>query len=70
MMLGVRRAGVSTIASELEAQGLVRQTRGHITIIDRAGLEKQACKCYRMMDDCYRDVMGSTPWSTDPPLAA
>ncbi len=70
MMLGVRRAGVSSIASELEKRGLVRQSRGHITITNRAGLEKQACICYRVMNDCHRQAMGSTPWGNASPLAA
>jgi CRP-like cAMP-binding protein len=45
-MLGVRRASVSEVASDLQRQGLIRYSRGKVTIVDRAGLERLACPCY------------------------
>jgi CRP-like cAMP-binding protein len=48
-MLGVRRATVSEVASRLQAQGLVQYERGLVTIVDRAGLERTACECYRIV---------------------
>ncbi len=57
-MLGVRRAGVSVIASALQAQGLIQQSRGRLAILDRAGLEKEACNCYRLIEDSRRQIMG------------
>jgi CRP-like cAMP-binding protein len=45
-MLGVRRNTVSVEAHILQKAGLVRYTRGHITILDRLGLEQSACECY------------------------
>jgi len=45
-MLGVRRPTVSEIASRLQAAGLVRYTRGIITVADRGGLERITCDCY------------------------
>lgn len=48
-MLGVRRATVSEVASRLQLRDLVRYERGVVKIVDRAGLEKAACECYRVM---------------------
>lgn len=45
-MLGVRRTTVTLFAQELQKQGVVRYTRGRITILDRAALEAHACGCY------------------------
>lgn len=46
MMLGVRRAGVTTALHNLERKRVVRATRGHILISDRSGLERIAGACY------------------------
>ncbi|HEY0378006.1 MAG TPA: Crp/Fnr family transcriptional regulator [Pyrinomonadaceae bacterium] len=45
-MLGTRRASVGTAATGLQTEGLIRYSRGHISILDRPGLEEAACECY------------------------
>lgn len=58
-MLGVRRAGVTEAAGALQDRGLIRYTRGKITIIDRAGLEDAACECYRVVRAHFERFIGT-----------
>lgn len=54
-MLGVRREGVSVAAHRLQDSGLIRYKRGHLTIVDRPGLESEVCECYQVIKtECDR----------------
>jgi len=60
-MLGVRREGVTEAAGRLQAAGLISYRRGHITILDREGLEARACECYGVVKKEYERLLpGST----------
>jgi CRP-like cAMP-binding protein len=48
-MLGVRREGVTEAAGHLQAAGLIHYSRGHITVLDRPGVEKRVCECYAVV---------------------
>ena len=52
-MLGVRREGVTEAALRLQRVGLIRYTRGHITVLDRPGLERRTCECYAAVKKEY-----------------
>ncbi|WP_430389790.1 Crp/Fnr family transcriptional regulator [Dyella sp. 20L07] len=59
-MLGVRREGVTEAAGNLQDDGLIRYQRGHITVLDRAGLEKRTCECYAVVKKEYDRLLPST----------
>ncbi len=48
-MLGVRREGVTEAAGNVQKAGLIKYHRGHITVIDRPGLEARVCECYAVV---------------------
>jgi Mn-dependent DtxR family transcriptional regulator len=52
-MLGVRREGVTEAALKLQKAGLIRYSRGRITILDRPGLERRSCECYAVVKKEY-----------------
>lgn len=52
-MLGVRREGVTEGAVKLQQAGLIRYSRGHITVLDRAGLQTRSCECYAVVKREY-----------------
>lgn len=48
-MLGLRRTGVTEAAGKLAERGLIRYSRGRITVLDRPGIEKLSCECYAVV---------------------
>jgi CRP-like cAMP-binding protein len=52
-MLGVRREGVTEAALKLQKMGLIRYARGHISVLDRPGLEQRVCECYAVVKKEY-----------------
>jgi CRP-like cAMP-binding protein len=59
-MLGVQRSSVSVVTRTLQTAGLIRQSRGGITVIDRAGLEETACECYGKIRSVYQRLLPGT----------
>jgi CRP-like cAMP-binding protein len=60
-MLGVRREGVTEGALKLQKAGLIRYSRGHITILDRPGLELRTCECYAVVKREYDRLLPPKP---------
>jgi CRP-like cAMP-binding protein len=60
-MLGVRREGVTEAALKLQQAGLIRYTRGHISVLDRDGLEKRSCECYAVVKKEYDRLLPEKP---------
>jgi CRP-like cAMP-binding protein len=60
-MLGVRREGVTEGAIKLQQAGLIRYTRGHITVLDRDGLQKRSCECYAVVKREYDRLLPKKP---------
>ena len=56
-ILGIRREGVSESAFRLQNDGLIRYARGHISVLDRRGLEQRACECYMVIKKEYERLL-------------
>lgn len=56
-LLGVRREAVSLAAAKLMKDGLIQYARGHIKVLDRAGLEERACECYGVVREQYQKLL-------------
>lgn len=59
-MLGVRREGVTEAAGKLQVAGLIRYSRGHITVLDRPRLEAQCCECYEVVKKEFDRLLPDT----------
>ena len=60
-MLGVRREGVTEAAGKLQKEGLIRYSRGRITVLDRPGLEKEVCECYAVVKKEFDRLLSDIP---------
>jgi CRP-like cAMP-binding protein len=67
-MLGVRRVGITEAAGTLQAAGLIRYSRGRITLLDKRGLERRTCECYHYIKRQYQ-VLHSALRPMLPPVA-
>jgi Mn-dependent DtxR family transcriptional regulator len=59
-MLGVRREGVTEAAGHLQKAGLIHYNRGHITVLDRLGLEARVCECYGVVRQEFARLLPHT----------
>jgi CRP-like cAMP-binding protein len=57
--LGVRREGVTEVASYLQKAGLIQYSRGRITVLDRPGLEQRGCECYAVIKNEYARLLAN-----------
>jgi len=57
-MLGVRRSSVSEVLHPLQTKGWIRNSRGTITIVNRAQLEAESCECYGSVNDEFQRLFG------------
>lgn len=62
LMLAVTRPTVTEAAGLLQDQGLIRYTHGHLTVLDRNGLEHAACECYAAIRAAFENF--TTRYST------
>jgi len=69
-LLGVRREGVTGGALKLQKAGLIDYRRGHISVIDRSGLEARSCECYGVVRQAYDRLSHSHSTPPRPPMVA
>jgi hypothetical protein len=60
IMLGVRRAGVSTAAEAFRDSGIIDYRHGTITVLDRPALKRGACECYQLVTAEYERLIGNS----------
>jgi CRP-like cAMP-binding protein len=61
-MLGVRREGITEAAGKLQQAGVILYRRGHITVLERSGLETRACECYAVVKKELRRLLSDVQY--------
>ncbi len=61
MMLGVQRTGVTAAAGALQRAGLIRYSRGNVTILNRGELIRRSCECYGVSKKEFDRLLGAPP---------
>lgn len=69
-MLGVRREGITEAAGKLQQAGFIRYRRGHITVLDRSGLESRVCECYAVVKQEYDRLLRDACHRQELPLSS
>jgi CRP-like cAMP-binding protein len=69
-MLGVRREGITEAAGKLKQAGLISYRRGHISVLERPGLEARACECYAVVKKELSRLLSDVRYRQDVPAAA
>ena len=59
-MIGVRRETITWATTILQQNGLIKCRRGHITVLDRSGLESGACECYNVVKKEFHRLLHDT----------
>jgi CRP-like cAMP-binding protein len=60
-VLGVRREGITFAAGKLQQAGYINYRRGHISVLDRSGLERESCECYAVVRNETRRLLSRAP---------
>jgi CRP-like cAMP-binding protein len=68
-MLGVRREGITEAAGNLQRAGFISYRRGHIAVLDRAGLETRVCECYAVVKKEMGRLLADVQYRQDTSLA-
>ncbi len=68
-MLGVRREGITEAAGKLQSAGFISYRRGHIAVLDRAGLETRACECYAVVKKEFSRLLSDVQYRQGIPAA-
>lgn len=60
-LLGVRRETVTQAIGQLQKDGLICATRGHVQVLDRPGIEERVCECYEVVKKQYQRLLPPVP---------